>query len=67
MRRRPRTRASSLPRREIAIVAEEANKGRSMEQVRAHLAGTGSELLEGSEGHGSVRLDLLSHCSCRSS
>jgi hypothetical protein len=59
--------ASSFPRREIAIVAEEAKKGRSMEQVRAHLAGTDSELLEGSEGHGSVRLDLTSDCNCRSS
>jgi hypothetical protein len=48
-------------------VAEEAKKGRSMEQVRAHLAGTESELLEGSEGHRSVRLDLTSDCNCRSS
>jgi hypothetical protein len=47
-------------------VDEEA-KRRSMEQVRAHLAGTDSELLEGSEGHGSVRLDLTSDCNCRSS
>jgi hypothetical protein len=43
-------------------VAEEAKKGRSIEQVRAQLAGTDSELLEGSEGHGSVRLDLMSDC-----
>ena len=48
-------------------MAEEAKKGRSMEQVRAHLAGTDSELLEGSEGHGSVGLDLTSDCNCRSS
>ena len=48
-------------------MAEEVKKGRSMEQVRAHLAGTDSELLEGSEGHGSVRLDLTSDCNRRSS
>ena len=58
--------APSFARQEIAIVDEEA-KRRSMEQVRAHLAGTDSELLEGSEGHGSVRLDLTSDCNCRSS
>jgi cellobiose-specific phosphotransferase system component IIA len=38
--------ASSFPRREIAIVDEEAKKRRSMEQVRAHLARADSELLE---------------------
>ena len=48
-------------------MAEEAKKGRSMEQVRAYLAGADSELLEGSEGHGSVGLDLTSDCNCRSS
>ena len=48
-------------------MAEEARKGCSMEQVRAHLAGTDSELLEGSEGRGSVLLDLTSDCNCRSS
>jgi 16S rRNA G527 N7-methylase RsmG len=37
---------SSFPRREIAIVEEEAKKWRSMEQVRAHLARTDTELLE---------------------